>query len=146
MKILHGTWIPQTSADFIQTGAFYLWVETLSAKTHRSKKHIHPYHLTAADLEVFLRDEIGIAGTAIDKISDRISPKYFLLPTANDRPLPSPELAKYLETESDGELEEFADWEITTFEVTNQTKIGSSSSNKNINIIKLLKDIHFLAQ
>ncbi|MFB2922624.1 DEAD/DEAH box helicase [Aerosakkonema funiforme] len=118
MKILHGTWIPQTSADFIQTGAFYLWVETPSAKTHRSKKHIHPYHLTAADLEVFLRDEIGIAATAIDRISDRISPQYFALPTANNQPLPSPELAKYLETESDRELEEFADWEITTFEVS----------------------------
>ncbi|MBC6481658.1 MAG: hypothetical protein GDA56_31780 [Hormoscilla sp. GM7CHS1pb] len=28
MKILHGTWIPQGERDFIQTGGFYLWVET----------------------------------------------------------------------------------------------------------------------
>ncbi|MBC6453415.1 MAG: DEAD/DEAH box helicase [Hormoscilla sp. SP5CHS1] len=28
MKILHGTWIPQGEDDFIQTGGFYLWVET----------------------------------------------------------------------------------------------------------------------
>ncbi|HEY9847838.1 MAG TPA: hypothetical protein V6D28_00135 [Leptolyngbyaceae cyanobacterium] len=39
---------------------------------------------------------------------DRISPKYFALPSTNNRRLPSPKLAKCLETESDRELEEFA--------------------------------------
>ncbi len=28
MKIVHGTWIPAETADFIQQGGFYLWVET----------------------------------------------------------------------------------------------------------------------
>lgn len=146
MKILHGTWIPQTAADFILTGAFYLWVETPIAKTPRNKKHIHPYHLTVADLEVFLRNEIGIAATAINRISNQISSKYFALPTANHQPLPSPELAKYLETESDLELEEFVYWEITAYEISGKNKTGTASSNKNINIIKLLNNIHFFAQ
>ena len=28
MKIVHGTWIPNTETDFIQSGSFYLWIET----------------------------------------------------------------------------------------------------------------------
>ncbi|MCC0179159.1 hypothetical protein I4641_19525 [Waterburya agarophytonicola K14] len=31
--------------------------------------------------------------------SDVITPKFFLLPTANEQPLPSLELSRYLETE-----------------------------------------------
>ena len=28
MHIIHGTWIPDDTHEFIQRGAFYLWVET----------------------------------------------------------------------------------------------------------------------
>ncbi|MEO1620701.1 MAG: hypothetical protein AAFU53_06660, partial [Cyanobacteria bacterium J06632_3] len=28
MKVLHGTWIPDAQPSFVQSGAFYLWVET----------------------------------------------------------------------------------------------------------------------
>jgi hypothetical protein len=58
MKILHGTWIPQTEDGFIQTGAFYLWVETTeetkTTKKQKSAQNRHPSHLHASDLESFL--------------------------------------------------------------------------------------------
>jgi hypothetical protein len=28
MHVIHGTWIPEDAHEFIQPGAFYLWVET----------------------------------------------------------------------------------------------------------------------
>ena len=28
MQIVHGTWIPEDTAAFVQRGAFYVWVET----------------------------------------------------------------------------------------------------------------------
>lgn len=28
MQIIHGTWIPDEAGEFVQRGAFYVWVET----------------------------------------------------------------------------------------------------------------------
>ena len=28
MQIVHGTWIPDDTDDYVQGGAFYVWVET----------------------------------------------------------------------------------------------------------------------
>ncbi|NJO66401.1 MAG: hypothetical protein HC832_02275 [Leptolyngbyaceae cyanobacterium RM1_405_57] len=81
MKILHGTWIPQAENGFIQTGAFYLWVETTESKKPRSKgRSVHPRQLAKPELESFLTDELGIQ-SASQKSEEAISPKYFLLPS-----------------------------------------------------------------
>ncbi|MFM6452817.1 MAG: ATP-dependent helicase, partial [Planktothrix sp.] len=138
MKILHGTWIPETTGDFIEQGAFYLWVETSTRKTKRNSDRLHPQHLTASNLEAFVRDELGIS----EPDSRLISLKYFTLPTVNQQPLPSPELAKYLETDLSLDFEEFATWEITTYQLT-----SSQNRFNSLNIIiKILKEIHFFAQ
>jgi SNF2 family DNA or RNA helicase len=133
MKVIHGTWIPDTSNDFIQSGSFYLWVEVpLVAKNSKKQPKIHPGHLTSDELETFLV-QLGIKATA----HQHISSKYFALPTANNQPLPSPELVKYLE-EVPEEYENFEYWEVTCYEAI-------ISDSKSLNIIKLLNDIHFLA-
>ena len=87
MKIIHGTWIPEDTEELIQSGGFYLWVETTVVKKTR-KSTTHPYQLSAKDL--------GIKNLQVDAVT----PKYFLLPTAKEQSLPSLELARYLETDN----------------------------------------------
>ncbi|NMG21883.1 hypothetical protein [Brasilonema bromeliae] len=56
MKVIHGTWIPNAAADFIQPGCFYLWVETPELKKRRQKnQQIHPGHLVQDEEELYLR-------------------------------------------------------------------------------------------
>ncbi|WP_375491903.1 DEAD/DEAH box helicase [uncultured Nostoc sp.] len=140
MKILHGTWIPNEETDFIQSGSFYLWVETqLFPKSHTNSQQVHPGHLVKDELITFLVQELGIKEHNT-QFGQRISPKYFALPTTNNQPLPSPELTKYLEIELTDSYEEFQYWQIDCYETVVSTKNGTA-----LNIIKLLKDIHFLA-
>ncbi len=142
MKILHGTWIPSSKSDFIQSGAFYLWVETPLTKKRPTKANIHPGSLRKTELEIFLTKELGIANPSY---SNNISPQYFALPTVNNQPLPSPELTRYLEGEMPAEYEEFQDWEIDCYQASISVKTGAYSRAKVNNVIKLLNDIHFLA-
>jgi SNF2 family DNA or RNA helicase len=145
MKIIHGTWIPSAEADFIQDGAFYLWVETSTVQKRRNTdRRTHPFHLASADLEAFLTEQLGIASATYSKTNDRISTKYFALPTASDRPLPSPELARYLD-DIELENEGFAYWAIACYLVNTSVKTNSYSYSQVSHIIKLLNDIHFLA-
>jgi SNF2 family DNA or RNA helicase len=146
MKIIHGTWIPFAEADFIQNGAFYLWVETPIVKKRRSThQRSHPSHLSKTDLEAFLTNELGIAPAPYNKISDNISTQHFALPTANNQPLPSPELTRYLEAEIVEDYEGFEYWAIDCYQVNTKVKSGIYSHNQVCNVIKLLNDIHFLA-
>jgi hypothetical protein len=145
MKVVHGTWIPKSDSNFIQSGCFYLWVETPVTKKRQSKnKLLHPGHLTKGDLEAFLVSELGIKESP-GKLTERISPKYFALPTANNQPLPSPELTRYLEVDIPEDYEEFQYWQVDCYETLVETKTDNSSTPKAINVIKLLKEIHFIA-
>ncbi|MGF1537795.1 MAG: hypothetical protein ACFB4J_15125, partial [Elainellaceae cyanobacterium] len=86
MKILHGTWIPTTTEDFVQTGAFYLWIETDAKRRRRAKKAYHPYHLFAQDLAAVLMNELGFKPSLSGKLVDDIAPQHMLLPTAQEQP------------------------------------------------------------
>ncbi len=133
MNIIHGTWIPKDGNDFIQQGAFYLWVETdaVKKKKHHSTKKIHSMHLTDGDLETFLSDELGIRQHRWDKsLKDEISYKYFILPSIKHAPLPSLEAMKYRGMEISEDYE-FEQWQICCFSPDH--------------IIKVLNDIHFLS-
>jgi SNF2 family DNA or RNA helicase len=141
MKIVHGTWIPDAETDFVQSGSFYLWIETPIAKSSRnSKQQIHPGHLAKGELLNFMLQELGIREPAL-QLSQSISAKYFALPTANNQPLPSPELIKYLEIEIPEEYTEFQYWQVDCYEAVTYVK----NNTPGINIIRLLNDIHFLA-
>jgi SNF2 family DNA or RNA helicase len=146
MKVIHGTWIPDDSDNYIDPGSFCLWVETssLTKRKSKSQSQIHPAHLASEELGIFLSQEIAIKDSAAS-IRQGISPKYFALPTVNNQPLPSPELTKYLETEVLEEYDEFEYWQIDCYQAVTDVKTNSYQSSKAINIIKLLKEIHFLA-
>lgn len=145
MKVLHGTWIPTGESDFIQSGSFYIWAETpLLKKSHINQQQIHPRHLALDELITFLVQELAIKEPA-NKLSQRILPKYFALPTTNHQPLPSPELIKYLEVEIPEDYEDFQYWQVDCYETVVSAKTGNFHSSQAINVIKLLNDIHFLA-
>ena len=140
MKILHGTWIPQSGEEFIQQGAFYLWVETTEQKQFRQQIQRHPGQIAAADLAKLLSAELGIQPPLHHKIESSISPQYFLLPTVGDRPLPSLELSRYLEEELP-ESFEFKYWQIDCYRTVASTKTGGFVNN----VVSTLDDLHFLA-
>ena len=146
MKVIHGTWIPDAEDNYIQPGSFYLWVETLpSAKRKKKSQHqIHPAQLSRDKLEAFLSQELGIKDPSLN-IQQRIISRYFALPTANNKPLPSPELIRYLEVEISEEYEEFQYWQIDCYKTVTTVKTNSYATAQAINIIRLLQDIHFLA-
>ncbi|NJR18720.1 MAG: DEAD/DEAH box helicase [Calothrix sp. CSU_2_0] len=131
MKIIHGTWIPSANADFMAAGSFFLWVETTVTKTNNKKIKIHPGHLDKKELIAFITQELGINTNPVE-LERRIVPQYFALPTANNCPLPSPELSKYLETEIPEDFE-FAFWQVDCYDI------------QAVNAIKVISDIHFLA-
>ncbi|MEO0648223.1 MAG: hypothetical protein AAFZ17_19080, partial [Cyanobacteria bacterium J06650_10] len=132
MKILHGTWIPESQSSFVQAGAFYLWVETthplFEKKTAEKetagreatdgeaakKESVEPVastpaaqHLEKGDLAAFLTEELGLPDTNRYDLKRDIAPKFFELPSLGDWPLPSPELARYLEQD----LPDAFDWQ-----------------------------------
>ncbi len=136
MKILHGTWIPDASPGFVQTGAFYLWIETDGADRDR--------YLSGLSLSNCLVEELGFPLPQNYDIKKDINPKIFTLPTANQQPLPSLELARYLELEIPDTFE-WQSWEIDCYRVgryakANQTYAGIST------FIPQLKELHFIAQ
>ena len=146
MKILHGTWIPAAEADFIQAGAFYLWVETTETAGKPSKNaSAHPRQLTKASLAEFLATELGIkSGTSTTRQPPQLEifPQYFLLPTIADQPLPSLELARYLETELP-ETFDWQYWQVDCYKTTASVKNGYHYTSVN-NVIKVLNELHFL--
>jgi len=96
MQILHGTWIPESTTEFVQSGALHLWVET--DEKSRRRREGHPCHLFEPELATLLTDELGIKTYRNRKLEDDIAPLHFLLPTVDDEPLPSLEMSRYLET------------------------------------------------
>ena len=140
MKILHGTWIPQSELAFVQGGAFYLWVETSERKKFREPTQQHPSQLFKTDLALLLSEELGIQPSSYRKPEDLISPQYFLLPTADNQPLPSLELSRYLE-EKLPESFELQYWQIDCYPTIASAKTGGTVNT----IVSLLNDLHFLA-
>lgn len=131
MLILHGTWIPQITTDFVQSGAFYLWVET--AEKSRRRREGHPYHLFEPDLVPLLQAELGLKLPHYRSLDFSIASRYFLLPTVDEQPLPSLEMLRYLETETP-ETFDWQYWRIDCYRVPDTP-----------NLISVINDLHFLA-
>ena len=111
MQILHGTWIPEPGNDFIQAGQFYLWVETTHRNPVLEDQGCYPLQLVGDELADLLTTEFRIQSPENTPLKDWIEPCYFLLPTVEDRPLPSLELSRYLEIELPDAFE-FEYWEV----------------------------------
>ncbi len=135
MKILHGTWIPDPNPGFVQTGAFYLWIETDQNKSGK--------YLTQKSLCKCLVEELGFALPQNYNIDKDISSNTFTLPTVDGQPLPSLELARYLEREIPTRFE-WQTWEIDCYRVGHYFK-GNQSYAGLSTFIPQLKELHFIA-
>ncbi|HBB34461.1 MAG TPA: ATP-dependent helicase [Cyanobacteria bacterium UBA8803] len=145
MKILHGSWIPQPENTFIQTGTFYIWVETAARPKRKTQtQNAHPGQLTKEELSTFLVKELGIPETPYSQISDKITTQYFILPSSNNQPLPSLELTRYLEEEPP-ESADWLPWAIDCYPVTSIIRTTGFKYPQITPIIKLLRDLHFIA-
>ncbi|GER86100.1 helicase [Dictyobacter vulcani] len=132
MHIIHGTWIPDASQEFIQGGAFYLWVETdkpLPA-VKNSTAAVHPRHLTQEVLISFLSEKFGLQEPPSGTLTSKLCSQYFLLPTADGKPAASFELLRYVEEDEPLEFE-LQPWQVCCYQVSE--------------IITTLNLIHFMA-
>ncbi|PZO56079.1 MAG: ATP-dependent helicase [Phormidesmis priestleyi] len=146
MHILHGTWIPDIDDGFIQKGALYLWVE--SHRTHGHEGSLTK-HLSQKELADFLENELGFRATHYSAKQD-IAPKFFNLPTLDQQPLPSLEMARYLEIDLPANCEWEA-CEIDCYKVGRQfsKNMGKTSHNRHSSasaFFPQLKELHFIAQ
>jgi len=138
MHIIHGTWIPRESDDFVQDGDFCLWVETDAPVRHASVKgdrQVHPRHLSHQALAAFLDETLGIRTVYGGDVGTLLTPLVFQLPSAAGAPLPSPELVPYIE-HVDEEIPtewELRPWQIWCLPLRHWPVIGT------------LRDIHFAA-
>src|SRR2546430_1117230 len=84
MHVIHGTWIPEDTHEFIQKGAFYLWVETDTpmGESRSRAGTVHPRHLGQSALSTFLTEKLGLREFAPGALARTLSTKYFLLPTS----------------------------------------------------------------
>ena len=154
INVLHGTWIPESSADFIQSGCFYFWVETSATQRKTARKSPatnhrtalpHPYQPSKTSLETFFTTELGLKSNGTSRSQQETLQDLFLwLPSCDDRPLPSPELSHYLEEESPDTFA-WKCWQVDAFPALYLGKSVASARSNSLNLIKLLNDLHFLA-
>jgi SNF2 family DNA or RNA helicase len=136
MHIIHGTWIPDDEGEFIQKGSFYLWVETDTVQgasqstARRRTKAVHPRHLVDTALTTFLAEKLGLRDSTPNALAGSLQMKYFLLPTAADKPLPSFELHHYVDEEIPVEFD-LTPWQVCCYRVPD--------------VITTLSDIHLIA-
>lgn len=87
MKVLHAFWQPETTDKFIQSGQFWMWVETAQPHTESKRKTVlHPHHLTEKNWPPFLSD-LGLPKSPLPLDNHTL-----WLPSSESAPLPSPEL------------------------------------------------------
>src|SRR5947209_3808502 len=132
MHIIHGTWIPEDSHAFIQSGAFYLRVETdtpIGTTRHRGNP-VHPRHLMSTALAAFLTEKLGLRESMPGTLARTLTTKYFLLPTTKGKPSPSFELLRYADEEEPLEFD-LAPWQVSCYQVSD--------------VFSTLNDIHFIA-
>jgi SNF2 family DNA or RNA helicase len=137
MRILHAFWLPESGEAFVQSGALWLWVETLpSAGAVAASGHhpaAHPFQLPGRSWFGLL-DELGLVPKKSAPGKAMLTAQRLWLPSASGAPLPSPQLAKSwpepLEVEA-AESVELQPWEVESYRLERP--------------IKQLADIHFLA-
>src|SRR6266567_4390827 len=131
MHIVHGTWIPEPAGEYVQSGGFYLWVETdTPARQPRARvAHVHPRHLADAALETFLFERLGLPRPPAPG-GFALTTRNFLLPCASGEPLPSFELLPYMEAPAPAEFD-LAWYQVCCAVVPN--------------VISTLNEIHFVA-
>jgi SNF2 family DNA or RNA helicase len=128
MYILHGTWIPRETDDFVQTGRFYLWVETAAILKIKPGYRVDP--LPPKELDELLVQELGFASNSyVKSVRHQLGTFYQFLPSTEGKLLPSPELARWLTIPSPEEPVTLSSYEITGYPLKH--------------ILRTLNDLHF---
>ena len=134
MHIIHGTWIPGDTHEFVQGGAFYLWVETdtppAPSRRRADADAVHPRHLMPTALATFLMEKLGLRESVSGSLEHTLCLKYFLLPTVAGKPSPSFELLRYVDEEEPIDFD-LVPWLVSCYKVSD--------------VIATLNDIHFIA-
>ena len=132
IALVHGTWIPDDIQAFVQSGAFYLWVETdaPSGTARRRGDGVHPRHLAHTALAAFLMEKLGLQEPFPGTLVRTLCTKYVLLPTVAGKPAPSFELLRYTDEEEPMEFD-LNPWQVSCYRVPD--------------IISTLAEIHFMA-
>ncbi len=133
MHVIHGTWIPDETEDYVQRGGFYLWVETdapIRAPRGSSSQALHPRQLLDASLIQFLDEKLGIRDTYGTAIARALCRRFFLLPTAGGAPLPSFELQHYVD-QGIPDTFDLSSWQVCCYQVPD--------------VMRTLNDIYFVA-
>ena len=121
MNVIHGIWLPKETKDFMQSGDFYLWVESDEVPNKANAK-LHPQHLPEKRCLDFLKNDLLIGPLAPGQ-GALLS---VLLPTYAGKPLPSPEL-QYGEIDDTVTLQ---DWQVYAYPLSAP--------------LKAINNIHFL--
>jgi SNF2 family DNA or RNA helicase len=150
MQVLHGTWIPNEKRGFVQSGAFHLWIESAAfSQSDEFRPQFHARTLPNDRLLQFIVEKLGIK-LSRDPQVDLLS-RYFLLPSCSSapneviQPLPSPELARHLDQDLPQTCE-WQFWQIDCYCPSASIKLDSQRNATVPNIIKLLTELHFVAQ
>lgn len=99
--------------------------------------------MAKSDLGTLLTSKLGVKPPEFYSLKDLIEPRYFLLPSVDDQPLPSLELSRYLEIEQPDWFD-FQYWQIDCYPIITLTKTSTYSKSWVNAVIPLLNDLHFL--
>jgi SNF2 family DNA or RNA helicase len=121
MNVIHGTWIPNDTDGFIQSGGFYVWVETDDDQPPKTKP-FHPRQLPDKACLDFLKDELAVSPL----VAGQGANLSVSLPTFEGKPLPSPEL-QAVDVHGAVTLQ---NWQVTAYPLPKP--------------LKTINDIHFL--
>ncbi|MCP5420573.1 MAG: DEAD/DEAH box helicase [Gammaproteobacteria bacterium] len=123
MYVLHGTWVPRLTDEFVQSGEFLIWLET--GATRATPPGYAAKYLQANDLATVLADEWAFAKPGCEAVRRRLHGCHLRLPiSADGKGLPSPELAHWLGMEvSDEHMMGFADTVISAYPLDNGTPV-----------------------
>ena len=109
-EILHLFWWPDSKPDFLQSGSFYLWIETAPKASKAKKTSLHPFHLKSEKLADWIKANISLQPRELPQLETQT----LFLPTANGNPLPCPELMIEL-TDEQFEQTEWQAWQICCY-------------------------------
>ena len=119
IQIHHGTWIPQPSGEFDNSGRFVFWIETQQTGKKDPRPELHPSHLSdTSRLEGFLASDLKFSAAAVAAAGPEPARFCATMPSTSGMPLPSLEMARlsgeYLPDEF-----QWNDWEIKGIAVRN---------------------------
>lgn len=131
MQILHACWLPEAGDDFIRSGTFLLWAETLGLRSRRRVKDgpVHPFAVSRGEWPGLL-ESLGL-GSKGPGLGYALVTRRLRLPSTHEAPLPSPAMARYWPDAIDPEGATLGSWQVDCLRLDSP--------------IKQLSHLHFLA-